>query len=56
MPCTDHLDECMSAKPHETVLWKHKLSLFSSRAFFMLLIMPSMKTTLLEELVSDKRK
>jgi hypothetical protein len=32
-----------------TVLWKHKPCLFSSHFFFMLLIMPSMKTTLLEE-------
>ncbi len=38
-----------STKPLATVLWKHKSCLFSSHFFFMLLIMPSLKTALLEE-------
>jgi hypothetical protein len=36
-------------KPLITVLWKHKSCLFSSHIFFMLLMMPSKRTTLLEE-------
>jgi hypothetical protein len=49
MPCTYHLGECMVHQATYNCTVEAQVKVVPSHFFSMLLIMPSMKTTLLEE-------